>query len=52
MIPLDVFHLLNYAVGLGAHKHLFASDTYAKLSLIGSGPCPTGVVLLRYEPVT
>jgi hypothetical protein len=50
MIPWDAFRLQNYAVGLGAGKRLYPSDTYPKLGLIMSWPCPTGVVLLCYEP--
>ncbi len=50
MIRLDAIPLQSYAVGLGALNCLNPIHTYAKLSFIESGPCPTRVVLLRYEP--
>lgn len=48
---VDEYSLLVYPVVLGSGKRVFADGLHMNLKLVEERPFPTGVVLMRYQPV-
>ena len=48
---VDEYHLLVFPIVLGSGKQVFPSGFYAPLKLVETKSFPSGVILLRYQPI-